>query len=231
MANDVSIARGVVRPSECIAEGWELVRKDLPLYALMVVVMLMGSSFVPFIIQGPLTCGLFMCLARSARGETPSFDLFFRGFDKFVPCLVIALIQVGTSLVVGFFFMAVAMVLLFGALAAAEGGRSPDELFVGMLFFYPVMFLVLFTAQALFLMAYPVLANQKVDGWSAVRLSAKAVRANAGGIVGLILLSALLAVAGMLACCVGIFLALPVIYGAHFAAYRRIFGNDLSAFD
>ena len=231
MSQHPHIARGVVRPVECIAEGWELVRKELPLYIGMVVIMLMGSSLVPFVIQGPLTCGLFMCLARSARGETPSIELFFKGFDKFVPCLIIALIQVGTSIVLAFSFMIVFMMFVFGALAASQGGEPNPVAFVGVFALYPVMFLVLFTAQALFLLAYPTLASQDVDGLTAIRLSAKAVRANAAGIVGLILLTALLALAGMLVCLVGVLVVLPVIYGAHYAAYRRIFGNDLSAFD
>jgi uncharacterized membrane protein len=51
----------------------------------------------------------------------------------------------------------------------------------------------------------------------------KAGRANLGGVLGLLLLNALLGIVGVLLCVVGVYFYMPISFAATAVAYRRVF--------
>src|SRR5437660_741121 len=84
--------RGVVKPMECLREGWQLIKDD---YWLFLGISLVGSLLagaVPAILVGPAMCGIHLCLLRRLHGRRVSFDMLFRGFDYFGPSLIATLI-------------------------------------------------------------------------------------------------------------------------------------------
>lgn len=226
MTSETGVRRGVVSPMECVQEGWTLISKDLLLYIGLGLVLLFGSGIVPILLQGPLTCGLFMCLSASARGEKPTFELMFKGFDKFVPSLIVALFQLIAVLVA----MIPTFLLMFGAMltaaATSSQGEAPGPLFFfGILGSYGLMFVLMTAVQALFLFAYPLLAERELDGLAAVKLSIAGVRANLVGVLLLILLNAVISMVALMLCCLPILVAVPLMHASHFAAQRRIFAD------
>jgi len=71
--------------------------------------------------------------------------------------------------------------------------------------------------------ASPLVADRRMSGLDAVKLSIKAGRANIGGILGLMLLNALFSIVGLLACIVGVYFYLPIAIASQAVAYRRVF--------
>jgi uncharacterized membrane protein len=86
------------------------------------------------------------------------------------------------------------------------------------------MVLLMIVIGVIFIFAYPLIIERKLSGVEAVKLSMKAALANFWGLLGLLLLNALLGLVGALFCYVGAFLVLPLSFAATACAYRQVFG-------
>src|SRR4029453_3457869 len=85
---------GVIKPVECIKEGWALIKDQYWLFfGLTIVAMLLGSA-VPIILLGPMMIGLFLCLFEKMGRRPFEFGLLFKGFDHFVAGLIVTAIKV-----------------------------------------------------------------------------------------------------------------------------------------
>jgi hypothetical protein len=179
------------------------------------------------ILLGPFMCGIYYCLLRREAGRRVTFDMLFRGFDYFVQSLIAALVQVLPVLVV-----VVPCSIVFGVAAAlmgaSSGGRDPGPefavgLLIGYVLFFVLIMVVSIVVGTLFMFAFQLIAERRLSGIDACKVSAKAALANVGGALGLIGLNMLLGLAGMLLCYVGAFLLLPIGIAALDVAYRQVF--------
>ncbi|MBI5387570.1 MAG: DUF4339 domain-containing protein [Verrucomicrobia bacterium] len=71
----------------------------------------------------------------------------------------------------------------------------------------------------------PLVIDKKLEFWPAMELSRKVVNQHWWIVFGLVLVCYLTLILGMVACCVGLFVALPVAFGAMAYAYEDIFGS------
>ncbi len=74
------------------------------------------------------------------------------------------------------------------------------------------------------LLAEPLVIDRNLEFWPAMELSRKVISAHWWEFFGLALLCFLLLLAGCLVCCVGVFVAMPVVIGALAYAYEDLFG-------
>jgi uncharacterized membrane protein len=112
-------------------------------------------------------------------------------------------------------------------------GKDPDPAaMLSVIAPFGIMLLIIFFAivamQVLFIFIYPLIVEHHLSGVEAVKTSCRAGIANVGGLLGLILLNALLGIVGLLFCIVGVYFLLPITFGAHWMAYRQVFGEDES---
>jgi hypothetical protein len=226
---------GVIKPVECIKEGWALIKDQYWLFfGLTIVAMLLGGA-VPIILMGPMMVGLFLCLFEKQGRRPFEFGLLFKGFDQFVPGLIVTAIKVIPILIIvlPFYF------IMFATMMATmpRGQASPDEMSRFLISFYSiemifvvVVMVVSIGVEVFFMFAYPLVADRKLSGLDAVKLSIKAGKANLGGIVGLLILNALLGFAGVLLCFVGAYLYLPIAFASQAVAYRRVFPETTQTF-
>lgn len=216
--------RGAIRPMECISEGWQLVKEQYWLMLGITFVGLILGSLVPLgIILGAMMCGIHMCLFALMRRQQFEFNLLFKGFDLFVPSLIVTAIQIVPMIIVIVPLYIVFMVLF---IAGSAAGNSPEMGFamIGvMLVFYVVVIAVSLAIHLFFMFAYQLVADRQMNGVDACKLSAKAVMGNFGGAVGLLFLNALLSIIGVFACYVGAILYLPISFAATDVAYRQVF--------
>src|ERR1041384_2365021 len=91
--------------------------------------------------------------------------------------------------------------------------------------FFVLIIVVAVIASIFFMFAFPLIADRGLKGVDAIKLSIRAGKANAGGILSLVLLNFLLGLVGMLACYVGAFLIMPISFAANAVAFRRICGE------
>jgi hypothetical protein len=75
----------------------------------------------------------------------------------------------------------------------------------------------------------PLVIDKKLDFWPAMELSRKVVTRHWWVIFGLLLANVLVILAGLVVCCIGVYVALPVTFGALIYAYEDIFGAPSAA--
>jgi hypothetical protein len=221
--------RGVIRPVDCLKEGWAAIKDQYWLFAGIVLVsMLIGSAVPMGVIMGPMMCGMYMCLLARLRGENVSFEMLFKGFDYFMESFIATLFQIIPAFLViipayiGFFAVMV--------LAAAGPGRgtamSPLIFFGGMSVIVLVVLLLCVAIGSMFVFSYPLIVDRKLSGFTAVKTSVKAALGNLSGVLGLLLLSMAMGIIGALCCYVGAFLIMPINFAAMAVAYRKVFPDQ-----
>jgi hypothetical protein len=222
--------RGVVRPVDCLSEGWRLIKDQYWLFLGITIVGVLLGSAVPFVnlfLIGPMMCGIYYCFFRHFRGRSVKFEMLFRGFDDFVQSLIATLIMIVPALVI---LVPAYVIFIVGMVSSlpkpAPGGPPPAPsggFFVAFALFYLVVLIVVIVLQIFFFFTYPLITDRRLTGVQAVATSFRAASANFGGILGLVLLIFLLNMAGSLACCIGQFFVLPLHYAAVAVAYRQVF--------
>lgn len=218
---NIEIRTGVIKPIECVKEGFALIKSE---YWLLFAIWLVGGligSMTFLIAAGAMTCGTFYCFLRKIDGKPVSFDDLWKGMQWFLPGLIVMAI------------IAVPMVVVFGVmyfpiiLSAVMGSKlSQDELMtmiVGAIAVDLVFAVIMVCIHTLLIFSVPLIVDRNLGAFKAIGTSAKAVLKNLGGITGLFVVNFGLVLAGYLAFCVGVYLVIPVVIAANVVAYRKIF--------
>jgi hypothetical protein len=179
-----------------IGQGWDLVKSDIPTFAIHTVLYAVVSGAVPFILQGPMMLGIqYSLMRRMFVGRSEVGDVF-KGFNYFVPAMVVGiLVSIFSSL--GF------------VLCIVPG------------------FFVLAALQFPFLL----ILDKGMDFWPAMETSMAAAKKDWGGYLVFVLLQMVVVFVGVLACLVGLLVALPVVNAAMVAAYQDVFGFEQRTVD
>ncbi|HMG72957.1 MAG TPA: hypothetical protein VK582_05605 [Pyrinomonadaceae bacterium] len=228
--DNIQFRTGVIKPVECIKEGWALIKDQYWLFLGIVFVGIFVGGAVPIVLIGPMMVGIYLCLFRRMRGEPVEFGNLFKGFDYFAQSLIAALIQMTPMVIIIVPFYVIMFVLMMTSMPRGGGRMDPDEstrfmfTFFGLeLVFVLVIVAVAIVVNIFFMFAFPLIADRGLSGLDAVKLSIKAGKANFGGILSLLLVNAGLGFLGVLACYVGVFFIMPISLAAHAIAYRRVF--------
>ncbi len=217
---------GVIKPVECMKEGWELIKNDYWLFFAITLVGLLIGGAIPLILIGPMLCGVYFCFLQKFDGRKVEFGDLFKGFDYFAPALISSLIIVGLSFVAAMILLVIPYIILIFSFMAVKGKGGGIFPLIGLALFCVAMFIFgVFIAclHALVVFTHLLIVDRKLSGWDAIRLSMKASRQNLGGVVGFIIVQFVLSFLGMLAFIVGAYLMLPIIYAGTTVMYRRIF--------
>ena len=216
---------GVIRPVEVYKEAWELIKSEYWLIFAITLVGLIVGSAVPVILIGPMMCGIYLVLLNKADGRPIEFGQLFKGFDYFMPALVLAAIITLPTLVM-IFGMYVPMI----AIAFAGPRMSESEVITaiaGTIAVELVLAVVVVCLHTLLIFAFPLIVDRGMSGIEAIKTSARAVWQNLGGVAGLFGVGFVVAMVGYFALCVGMYLALPLILASTAVAYRKIFPAEL----
>ncbi len=191
------------------------------------------TNIIVLTISGALFCGIYTALSRQASGGTAEFGDLFAGFQKILPCLIVAVVMS----VVQF---AITIVMLLGGAAAGvsafgmsmltkDGQFNPAALgglFLVILAFAAIYIIVSLIISALTAFVYPLIAERDLSGGQALMLSVKSGFANIGGLILLLILLGFMAFGGALLCFIGIFFVAPILSAALFAAFQSVFGTS-----
>lgn len=235
-----------INASECVSNGWSLVQTKYWMYFGICLLVILGPallSCIPclnIILVGPLsvalTAGVYYVVLRDMRGEPVDFSMMFKGFENIVPLLIVGFIQAIPSMI----FQGLQWVLDIGRIvrqvSKSSGGSGnffqessdPSFALTGMMIaliivFAVVMFIFAIAWAITFEFAVPLVIDKNLNAIDAIKLSARAGWANPGGLILLMVFEFLLALAGVIALCIGIFFIAPVIFAARVFAYRQVF--------
>ncbi len=229
--NKVEYVGGAIDAGGCVSNAWTLVSGKFGLYVGVGFVTLLLIGCIPFVgtlLFGPVMGGFYYIVLRDMRGEPVDFGMMFKGFEKFVPLMVAGLIQAAPSVV--------ATVLQYTTdLSRIAGGRTPDvnfyqstgDIFAGIsvviLVFVIVLSLIGIVWSISLQFAVPLILEHDLSVVDALTTSFKAALSNVGGLILLIILQILVAILGIVALCLGFFVAIPVVYAASAIAYSQVF--------
>ncbi len=216
---------GQIRPVECVKEAWALIKDDYwMLFAISIVgAMIAGATF--YILFGPMICGIFYTYLKKVDGERIAIDDLWIGFKYFQPSLIVVVLIVVP--LVGWMVFLFATLYLPLVMAAIGGSRMGGEEVLAVLAVALLIDVVIAIAMtivhSLLIFSFQLIVDRGLSGWESVKLSARAVLKNLGGIGGLIALNILMSMCGMLAFCIGIYLVIPLITATSIVAYRKVF--------
>lgn len=225
MIDQIEFRTGVIRPVECFKEGWEIIKPNFwILFAISIVGILIGGATL-YVLLGAMICGIYLCYLEAVDGLEPKIDTLFKGFKFIFPSLFVMVVMI----VPVFFVMGLIYAPIL--LATMMGNRlSPDELISMMIATIAVEFvlaLIMVCLHTLLLFAFPLIIDKDLSGWNSMRLSARAVWQNLGGVAGLWAVGFFVGLAGYLALCIGVYFAMPIIFAANVVAYRRVFPGSV----
>src|SRR5258706_8544240 len=222
----------------CISNAWELVKRNYGLYLGMAIIAVILAGCIPCVslfLLGPVMGGVFYVVLRDMRGEPVEFGMMFKGFEKFVPLIVVGLLQA----IPGIIAQVLRFTVNLGQLGL-EGGRrngsfqflqssGPDFAVAGGVLVIAaivgVVFMIFSVAWAVaFFFAIPLALEHDIGPIDAIKLSAQAALSNVGGLILLIILEGLVVLLGLVMICLGVFfISLPIVYAANALAYRQVF--------
>lgn len=230
MTPEIPFRRNAVEPMQCIKGGWEMIKNQYWLFVGMSLVAILVGSAVPLgILLGPMMCGLYLTLFKARRGESIEFGTLFKGFDYFGQSVIAALLHVIPIIAIVVPAYLLFYVSIFVSMAAQGASDEPNPAaFLGVMamfgLFWLVVMIVILILTIGFTFAYPLIVDRKLQGFDAVKLSFKAAFGNFWRLLGMMLITSVLSILGILACYVGMFLVMPIGYAAIAKAYEQVFG-------
>lgn len=235
MNTNIPFNRGAIRPVECISQGWDLIKDRYWLFLGMVLLGMVIAGCIPCagaLFAGPIAVGLYYSFFTQMRRQNVEFNMMFKGFEKFVPAMLLGLIEAVPGILAQIF----RLVIQVGDAVTRQGSRgvyssSNSDIMPALAGGILIVAIVGGLGFMLFAIAWhitfrfglPLITEHDLTLSEAIKLSARAGWSNIGGIILLSILEALVGLAGVIAICVGFFFVLPIIWAANVIAYRMVF--------
>ena len=242
MTPNIQFNRSAIDAGGAISMGWEMVKANYGMFLGVAVVATILSGCIPCVslfILGPVLAGVYYFALRLYAGESVDFGMMFKGFEKFVPLMVIGIVYsipeiIGQGLRFG---VQMGQIGLDSQRSGRNGqffqSTSGDPnifagIAAGVLIIVAIVAVVfiLFAIVWRFLLFFsiPLAMDRDLGAVDAMKLSAQAAMGNVGGIIVLFIFEFLVSLLGMLMCGIGILLvSIPIIYAANAIAYRMVF--------
>lgn len=215
------IRAGVIRPVECMKEGWELIKNDFWILFAITLVGLMLGGVTMYILLGAMMCGVYYSFLQKIDGKSVSFDDLWKGFQWWVPGLIAVIVMVVPMFVI--------MGIIYAPFIAAMvmGPKLSESEMVGLLLGAVavdlIAIIVMVCFHTLLMFTFPLIVDRNLGAFEAMKTSARGVWKNLGGIAGFYGVAFVLGFAGTLACGVGTYFVIPIIMAGTVVAYRKIF--------
>lgn len=232
----IEFQRGAINAGDCISNAWEMLKRNYGMFlgvSLLAYVLIACVPCLNFFLLGPVMGGVYYVGLRDMRGEPVEFGMMFKGFEKFVPLMVIGLLQSIPSIIaqiiqytfqIGTSFIDASRTRDLDFFQVSGSDVASGGILVIGLILVVVFTVIGFLWWAAFFFAVPLALEHDLGPMDAIKLSAQAGMANLGGLLVLMIFMVLVALLGVLLICVGMFLvSIPVIFIANVFAYRQVF--------
>ena len=199
----------------------------------LIMVMMMAAGFVPCIgglvqiaIVGPLVAAWYGYFLKHIRGQPALLEDVFAVFSS--PDLVQLIVVYVIIAVLGVLMIVPIPIAVFATVFwTAAQPDAPTFVVVPVLAILGFAVVAAwFYINAAFMFALPLVHDRGYEFWPAMRLSQRTVNGQLLPIIALVLLAGLIWLAGLLALCLGIFLAAPVVVASFAYAYEDLFGAE-----
>lgn len=212
-------ARGSIDPVAAYTRAWELA-KERWFEVIVVVVLSQLLAVIPIVLNAPLMAGVVVVSLRLMRGQAWGIETLFDGFKHFTASFIAMLL---------FFIGIVGVVAVLGG--GLAGGavflqRSFGDAAVALvgLIGLPLALLASVVGMGFQAFALPLIVDRGTPPVEALQAGVSAALSNIGPLLLFVLLTMLVSIAGLLACGVGLLVAMPVTQIAMVVLYEQVFG-------
>ena len=223
------------RPIQFMLDSYRLIKDQYFMLWAIVFVGLLFGALTPFgLLLGPMLVGIFLCFLEREAGNKASFDHLFRGFDRFIPSLLVTLSMFFCNIVISVASLSAIVIAGFALIVMmSEGNRIQDIpqfiLIGGFAIAYSVMLLASLFASLPFVFAFQLIAEHNLSAGEAMIASARAVLHNLWPLAITFISFSFFGLIAMLMCYLPALLLAPIQFGAGFLVYREIFPRQLQA--
>jgi hypothetical protein len=215
---------------DIIGRAWQLVTGNFGLAvgtAAVVLIILAIAGAIPcigaiisLIVRPVLIGGLYLFFLKLNRRQPAEFGDAFSGFSiAFLPLFLQGLVQAVLTLIA----LAPGIVLFVIGSNLADRSASEAAGFGLMGLGFLVMLPVAIYLSIAWAFSPMLIIDKGYDFWPAMELSRKVATKHGLSVFGLMFLCGLIMVAGVLALCLGVFVAFPVVFAAMAIAYDDLF--------
>jgi hypothetical protein len=228
----------------CVSRAWALMKNNFgtifgggAVYlGIQLVVSLLGQ--IPILgvviavangifVAAPLMAGLYYFLLKNIRRQSVEIGDIFAGFrSNYVQLILTYVVMMLLCFLVA---MPGGFITGFGAFQMVnQHVATPARVLVvcvGVALM--VLPLIYFTVSWLFALALVI--DKQMSFWPALQLSRRMVNKHWWTVFGLLVIGSLINIAGLFACCVGLFISVPVAFASLMYAYEDIFSSSQSA--
>lgn len=222
---------------EALGRGWELLTGNFGLVFggtaiyLLIAMGLSGLGSIPFvgwvfsiaslIITGPLLGGLYSFLLKCVRGQPADigevFDGFRRAFGPLLACYLVVTLLTFLAALPGVVMMAVPI-----AIMAKQNAVQVLPMAFAVLGFLVVLVPAVYL-QISWLYALPLIMDKGLEFWPAMCVSRRVIGKRWWPFLAFMLVCVFINLAGLCACCLGLFFTAPLTFAAMMVVYDRMF--------
>lgn len=222
--------------TKCLSDGWTILKANFGTLIGAVAVgylCMMAAGIIPIVggcigllVNAPIMAGIWLVYIRTVRTEDPGIGDVFAGFSKAWMPLV------GTGLLTGL-ISALPLIPFIGGVVfylithPNQGPPQGVELAVGIALFLLCLPFCIYLSIAFFF-ALPLVLDRGMGVFDAMSASRRVVNRHFLGILSLGLLTMLVCIAGLLALCVGLVVAVPLTLAAWAVAYEELLGSRVT---
>ena len=211
----------------CLSRGWELVKANfwptVGVTALVVIIigainqlvgLVMRPAMNSMIVQHQVTAGAIFVVVLASVASAPIYTIFTAGLMKYF----LKLIR-GEEAQIGDAFSGFGPSI--GQLILLSLVQMILVLLGCVLCLIPGIYL-----SVAWYFAMPLIIDRRMNFWDAMELSRKMVNKHWFIVFAFLVVYGLLVIAGVIACCVGIFVTMPIGFAALMYAYETIFSRS-----
>lgn len=223
--HDLSFNTSAIKPLQCVSEAWALIKDDFWLLLAISFVGGLIAGATMYVLLGAMICGIFGCYLKKIDGEQLKFEDLWQGMKYLVPSIPVVILFVVPMVV---YFVVIFVTLYSPLITAAIMGDKADGTVILSMFAVAIVIdiivaIIMTCIHSLIIFAFPLMIDRNLGGMDAIKLSARAVMKNLGGIGGLIVVNFGLVLLGQAAFCVGVYFVIPIITASNLVAYRKVF--------
>lgn len=201
--------------------GWLIIQQDLSTFALAGLVASVLSLVSCYVCLGPLYVGLLMMCFRKMTYGHVEFSNLWDGFKRFGNSFLLLLLVLAASFGVSFVLMI--PLIAMGVFSGNSTANSPAGLAVNV-GYQLASYVISALLQGVIFFAFPHVAARNVNPIEALSASWNVFRRNPVMFCLAGLVFQLVGSLGVIACCVGIFVTMPLMLAATAKAYADHFG-------
>lgn len=179
------------------------------------------GNLAPFLVNGPIFGGLYLYFIKQVRGQRAEVGDGFAGFTSphFGRLALAGTVQTLIIGVIGMILVAPGMIMNWSILQSNNPSEVPWAFIICLLVaMIPVIYL-----SICWFFSYALIIDRRMEFWPAMELSRKVVGMKFFSWILLMIVNALITMAGAMAVCVGLLVAMPLTFCGLMVAYEDIF--------